>query len=54
MANDVFMEPVTGVDKINKQRWKLVSKRLLRIVASLINLRNVLFVVYEKVPAFNA
>lgn len=23
VANDVFMEPITGVDKINKQRWKL-------------------------------
>ncbi|KAJ3538799.1 hypothetical protein NM688_g6469 [Phlebia brevispora] len=23
VANDVFMEPVTGVDKISKQRWKL-------------------------------
>lgn len=25
VANDVFMEPITGVDKINKQRWKLVG-----------------------------
>ena len=24
VANDVFMEPVTGVDRISKQRWKLV------------------------------
>jgi hypothetical protein len=24
VANDVFMEPITGVDKISKQRWKLV------------------------------
>ncbi|KAI5123496.1 hypothetical protein M0805_008864 [Coniferiporia weirii] len=23
VANDVFMEPITGVDRINKQRWKL-------------------------------
>ncbi|KAG7094890.1 hypothetical protein E1B28_005697 [Marasmius oreades] len=23
VANDVFMEPVTGVDRISKQRWKL-------------------------------
>ncbi|KAF5379525.1 hypothetical protein D9615_006509 [Tricholomella constricta] len=23
VANDVFMEPITGVDKISKQRWKL-------------------------------
>ena len=25
VANDVFMEPVTGVDRIPRQRWKLVS-----------------------------
>lgn len=24
VANDVFMEPVTGIEKISKQRWKLV------------------------------
>ena len=24
VANDTLMEPITGVDKINKQRWKLV------------------------------
>ena len=24
VANEVFMEPITGVDKISKQRWKLV------------------------------
>lgn len=24
VANDVFMEPVTGVERISKQRWKLV------------------------------
>ena len=24
VANDVFMEPVTGVDRISKQRWRLV------------------------------
>lgn len=24
VANDVFMEPVNGVDRIPKQRWKLV------------------------------
>lgn len=24
MANDVFMEPVTGIERISKQRWKLV------------------------------
>lgn len=27
VANEVFMEPVTGVDRISKQRWKLVSIR---------------------------
>lgn len=25
VANEVFMEPITGVDRISKQRWKLVS-----------------------------
>ncbi len=25
VANEVFMEPITGVEKISKQRWKLVS-----------------------------
>ena len=25
VANDVFMEPITGADKISKQRWKLVG-----------------------------
>ncbi|KAG6895629.1 hypothetical protein C0992_000303 [Termitomyces sp. T32_za158] len=25
VANEVFMEPVTGIDKISKQRWKLVG-----------------------------
>lgn len=24
VANDVFMEPITGVERISKQRWKLV------------------------------
>jgi len=24
--NEVFMEPVDGVEKISKQRWKLVSR----------------------------
>ncbi|CDO69700.1 hypothetical protein BN946_scf184851.g88 [Trametes cinnabarina] len=26
VANEVFMEPVTGIEKISKQRWKLVSQ----------------------------
>lgn len=25
VANDVFMEPITGLEKVSKQRWKLVS-----------------------------
>ena len=29
VANDVFMEPITGVERISKQRWKLVSLILL-------------------------
>lgn len=28
VANDVFMEPVNGVDRIPKQRWKLVCSPL--------------------------
>jgi NuA3 HAT complex component NTO1 len=24
VANEVFMEPITGVERISKQRWKLV------------------------------
>ena len=27
VANEVFMEPITGVNKISKQRWKLVRLR---------------------------
>ena len=26
VANEVFMEPITGVNKISKQRWKLVRR----------------------------
>ena len=29
VANDVFMEPITGVEKISKPRWRLVSTTLL-------------------------
>lgn len=29
VANEVFMEPITGVEKISKQRWKLVRKSFL-------------------------
>ena len=29
VANEVFMEPITGVEKISKQRWRLVSKTYL-------------------------
>jgi hypothetical protein len=25
VANEVFMEPITGLDRVSKQRWKLVS-----------------------------
>ena len=31
VANEVFMEPITGSDKIPKQRWKLVSMSILAI-----------------------
>lgn len=32
VANDVFMEPVNGVDRIPKQRWKLVRPQLLLVI----------------------
>jgi hypothetical protein len=28
VANEVFMEPITGVERISKQRWKLVCPNL--------------------------
>ena len=28
VANEVFMEPITGVERISKQRWKLVRLEL--------------------------
>lgn len=28
VANEVFMEPITGVNKISRPRWKLVRFRL--------------------------
>lgn len=31
VANEVFMEPITGSNKIPKQRWKLVSVSILAI-----------------------
>ncbi|KAG6885753.1 hypothetical protein C0993_010265 [Termitomyces sp. T159_Od127] len=33
VANEVFMEPVTGVDKISKQRWKLKEQQEARAAA---------------------
>lgn len=34
VANDVFMEPITGIDKISKQRWRLVSYTTVFLIAS--------------------
>ena len=30
VANEVFMEPITGLDKVSKQRWKLVRHIICR------------------------
>ena len=57
VANDVFMEPVTGVDRISKQRWKLVRpmvSRCSRVSNQLIPPRNVRYARYGKVHASNA
>ena len=57
VVNDVFMEPITGADKISKQRWKLVrvSPLVRRAIYSQIAFRrNVRFVRYAKVHAYNA
>jgi hypothetical protein len=34
VANEVFMEPITGVERISKQRWKLVCLDLLHLYLS--------------------
>ncbi|CCM01322.1 uncharacterized protein FIBRA_03371 [Fibroporia radiculosa] len=33
VANDVFMEPITGIDKISKQRWRLKEQQDTRAAA---------------------
>ncbi|KAL0579001.1 hypothetical protein V5O48_002996 [Marasmius crinis-equi] len=49
VANDVFMEPVTGVEKIPKQRWKLVSTLCTPSFSSLwLASRSAVFAVKEK------
>lgn len=51
------MEPITGLDKVSKQRWKLVGDNFYFAIAdNLISKchRNALFVVFAKVHVCNA
>ena len=50
------MEPITGVERISKQRWKLVCVNSFALIFSPEEriLRNARFVISEKVHAFNA
>ena len=50
------MEPITGVERISKQRWKLVCLDLLHLHLSSFPRvpRNALFATFEKVHAFSA
>lgn len=34
VANEVLMEPITGVERINKQRWKLVRVFIFGVYSS--------------------
>ena len=55
VANEVFMEPITGVNKISKPRWKLVRLRL-KFIFFTIQLyiqRNAVSVISGQVHAFN-
>lgn len=58
VANEVFMEPITGLDKVSKQRWKLVSSFLVsflgRVPIDVVNHRNVLFAASARGHVFNA
>jgi hypothetical protein len=55
VANEVFMEPITGSDKIPKQRWKLESFFVLYTLYLLtIHSRNAQYVAFVRVRAFNA
>ena len=54
MANEVFMEPVTGVEKISKQRWKLVrGYGLVAYDEANLHSRNVVSVMFAKVPVYS-
>ena len=55
VANEVFMEPITGSDKIPKQRWKLASFSDPHSPHSFtIHSRNAQYVEFVRVHAFNA
>lgn len=55
VANDVFMEPITGVERISKQRWRLVSAlSSLSVVTSLSYPRGVQCATSERVLVYSA
>lgn len=55
VANDVFMEPITGVERISKQRWRLVSVLLsFSVDPSLSYPRGVQCATSERVPVSSA
>ena len=57
VANEVFMEPVTGVERISKQRWKLVRSSSSVVSLELLNrwtCRDVPSVMYDTERAYSA
>lgn len=55
VANDTLMEPITGVDRINKQRWKLVRYLVDRVMLLLIeDFRNAHYAGHRKALVYNA
>ena len=56
MENDVFMEPITGVDRISKGRWKLVRPMLSveDVYTDVLLIRDVPYATYEKELVYSA
>lgn len=55
VANDVFMEPITGVERISKQRWRLVSVLLsICVDTSLSYPRGAQYATSERVLVYSA
>ena len=56
MENDVFMEPITGVDRISKGRWKLVRLMLSveDVYTDVLLIRDVPYATFEKELASSA